>query len=331
VHAGEEIAIADGEPQLNGGRVLSSGTRMIERAGVLHFYDGRRLVSLHTDVQLRGAIAAISDLSAIPGDLTELAAHLNIDPSTTEQLVALMRSNDLLKLDTARLSDASSNTVDFLSGLVAGEVDARQADGRLTATTVHVLGTTPGALCDALHANGLRAAPSSMAVLREADPNNTLVVAESATAHRTTESDLCAVNRFSLDHGLSWLPIGAYDGELIRVGPLIIPGQTACFDCTVTRLAANVEYSAHYRDVVLAMAAASAPAAVRSWAHSVAALSLLRWVGARDSSVPGTIHTLVPRELSIRSATVFRVPRCPTCQARDFIPAAAPWETASAQ
>jgi bacteriocin biosynthesis cyclodehydratase domain-containing protein len=331
VHAGKEIVIANGEPQLNGGRVLSSGTRMIERAGVLHFYNGRRLVSLDTDVQLRSAIAAITGLTAIPADLTELAAQLNIDPSTTEQLVGLMRSNGLLKLDTAILSDESSMTTDFLGGLVAGEMDAEQADGRLTATTVHVLGATPGALCDALQANGLRATPSSMAVLREADPNTTLVVAESATAHRTTESDLCAVNRFNLDRGLSWLPIGAYDGELIRVGPLIIPNQTACFDCTVTRLAANVEYSAHYRDVVLAMAAASAPAAVHTWAHSVAALSLLRWVGTRDASVPGTMHTLVPRELSIRAATVFRVPRCPTCQARDFIPAAAPWETAGAQ
>jgi bacteriocin biosynthesis cyclodehydratase domain-containing protein len=331
VRAEGEVAIADGDAQLNGGRVLSSGTRMIERAGVLHFYNGRRLVSLDTDVQLRSAIATISDLSAIPADLTELAAQLNIDPSTTEQLVALMRSNDLLKLDTTVQSDASSITADFLSGLTAGEVDAQQADVRLTATTVHVLGATPGALCEALQANGVRATPSSMDLLREADPNTTLVVAESASTHRTPESDLCAVNRFNLDRGLSWLPIGAYDGELIRVGPLIIPNQTACFDCTVTRLAANVEYSAHYRDVVLAMAAASAPAAMRSWAHSVAALCLLRWIGARDASVPGTIHTLVPRELSIRTATVFRVPRCPTCQARDFIPAAAPWETAGAQ
>jgi hypothetical protein len=42
----EEAEVEDlDHDSANGCRVLSPGTRMIDRAGVLHFYDGRRLVS----------------------------------------------------------------------------------------------------------------------------------------------------------------------------------------------------------------------------------------------------------------------------------------------
>ena len=138
------------------------------------------------------------------------------------------------------------------------------------------------------------------------------------------------INELCHESAVSWLPIGAYDGAVIRVGPLIIPGQSACFECTLTRLAANTQYSDLYEDVVLAVGSGPAPAAVDRWARAMAELIVMGWVGAADAALPGRLFTLTPTTLGVRSAIVFRVPRCPACGCPDYIPAAAPWESARA-
>jgi bacteriocin biosynthesis cyclodehydratase domain-containing protein len=138
--------------------------------------------------------------------------------------------------------------------------------------------------------------------------------------------ELPAINELALRRNLTWLPIGAFDGAVIRVGPLMIPGATACFRCTVTRLAANVEFPAEFVELAVRMPAADAPPAVDQWAIGFATLLLLRWLGAADAGAAGVLHTLVPAELTTRAARVYPVPRCCACHAADWLPAAAPWE-----
>jgi bacteriocin biosynthesis cyclodehydratase domain-containing protein len=322
----EEAEVEDlDHDSANGGRVLSPGTRMIERAGVLHFYDGRRLVSLDTDQQIRNAIAAVAALANAGTDLTELSKRLQLDEATVEQLVGLLNANALIDTTTTPSPWPASAPAQFVSGLGTTPVSSSLADERLATASVVVVGPESEILSEILQANGLRARSGMFSDLDDVDPANAVVVADALSPG---EPNLFAVNQRSLDRSFSWLPIGSFDGEVIRVGPLMIPGQTPCLDCTVTRLAANVAYPSDYRDVVLEVPPAAAPPAVRSWAYSIAALTLMRWIGARDAAVPATVHTLVPRDLSIRSATVFRVPRCPTCRATDYTPATAPWETA---
>jgi bacteriocin biosynthesis cyclodehydratase domain-containing protein len=303
---------------------------MVEQAGVLHFYDGRRLVSIDTDESLRAAIVTLTHLTDSHAPPPEICTDVDLDPHTLRQLLDTLTSAGLLEQAEAGSASSAQDmppaTVTFASALTSGRVSRAQTQLRLDEATIHVVSPEPDELCTELASHGLRANAASIKTLGQLDPASSIVIAEAGT-----DGDLgalIAVNHASLDRGFSWLPIGGYDGEVVRVGPFTIPGSTACFACTLSRLAANVEYSEQYYDVVLAVPAAPVAPCVRRWAHAVACLSLLRWITAKDAAIPGTIHTLVPRDLSIRSATVFAVPRCPTCRTRDYLPAAAPWETA---
>jgi hypothetical protein len=127
----EEAEVEDlDHDSANGGRVLSPGTRMIERAGVLHFYDGRRLVSLDTDQQIRNAIAAVAALANTGTDLTELSKRLRLDEATVEQLVGLLNANALIDTTTTPSPWPASAPAQFVSGLGTTPVSSSLADER---------------------------------------------------------------------------------------------------------------------------------------------------------------------------------------------------------
>jgi ribosomal protein S12 methylthiotransferase accessory factor len=181
----------------------------------------------------------------------------------------------------------------------------------------------------ALSDSGLRVTHAQLlAQLADASPSTDLVVASATdvVAEAAGGSAFDEINRICLDADLTWLPVGDFDGQVLRVGPLIVPGQTACYECTITRLSANVDFAGLYREVLTAPAA-PAPAAVQNWADSIAALIAVQWIGGRDSSLPGRLATLTPQSRSTRTSTVLRVPRCQACGAPDYLPAAAPWES----
>jgi bacteriocin biosynthesis cyclodehydratase domain-containing protein len=196
---------------------------------------------------------------------------------------------------------------------------------RLRDMTVRVWDDS-GALCVAIAASGLRAEPlAGPEQIAGLAPDRSVVAV--AAADRQPLSRLRAANTACLQHGITWLPVGGFDGATVHVGPLMIPGQTACAECLLRRLAANVEYGGVYPEVADAPSA-PAPPAVRDWSYSVAALILLRWLAGRDAGLPGLLLSLAPDELAMRQARVYRVPRCPACAGPDFVTAAAPWDIA---
>ena len=303
--------------------MLAPGQRMVDRPGALHFYDGRRVVSLRSDDEVRAAVHALVDIGQVhPGQ-----GDAGPDEATLADLRELL--TELAVLDSAEREGAvQTPSAEFASAASGSWVGRREAGERLATIRVRVLAADDehDALAAGLRAAGLGVAgrlrhPDEVAAL---DPDTDLVVA-TAGAHQPA-STLLRVNAACVARRVAWLPIGAFDGAVVRVGPLVLPGRTACFDCTLQRLAANTEFAHLYREVAADAPSAAAPAAVQAWAHAIGALLLVRWIGARDPHVPGRLLTLVPDECGIRRATVFRVPRCPVCVAPDHVPAAAPWE-----
>src|SRR5581483_2486681 len=206
---------------------LLPGVRLVDRPGVLYFFDGRRVVSLRGDEGARRAVrAALAEPSDGDGD------------EAVRDAAALL---DRLRLAAPAPGPEVSVPAAFASAAVAGWVSPQLAEQRLADVEVHVWDESGGRLQATLGRSGLRARPlAGVPGLGRLDPGRA-VVAVQLPDDRPAER-LLAVNRACLEHGLTWLPLGVYDGAVLRVGPLMIPGQSACADCLLRRLAANVEY-----------------------------------------------------------------------------------------
>jgi bacteriocin biosynthesis cyclodehydratase domain-containing protein len=292
--------------------------RLVERPGVLYFVDGRRVVELHADDATRATISAVA--TGAPGANTDAEAM-----SDTAEL--------LDRLGVARPQPAQPRppiegcAADFVAASLRGWTTPGAAAERLAETTVHLVGEDRSGFRAALLASGIRCRMlASGAAVSTLDPGWDVVAA--IAPDEGAASALSEINADCVRHGITWLPLGGYDGRVLHVGPLIIPHQTACFSCLLRRLAANVEYGHVYRDVVADAAAAPAPEAVRTWADAIATLLLLRWVAGRDPRIPGELYSLAVDDLAIRQARVYRVPGCTTCAAPDYVAASAPWTLA---
>jgi bacteriocin biosynthesis cyclodehydratase domain-containing protein len=313
--------------------------RLVERPGVLHFFDGHRVVSVRGDEGGRRAIrqvigGALRAADHPAGTSTELPVTepppAELPPGAAEDARELLTRLKLLDPAAASVgahgrASAPSVGAQFASAASAGWVGPQLADERLRAIEVHVWDDS-GALCAALSASGLRCVPLA-GPDRIAHVDTTRGVVAVAAADQRPLHRLRAANAACLRHGVSWLPVGGYDGASVHVGPLMVPGQSACAECLLRRLAANVEYSGVYHEVADAPSAPTPPA-LRDWSYSMAALILLRWVAGRDAALPGLLLTLAPDELAMRQARVHRVPRCPGCAGPDFVLAPAPWDIA---
>jgi bacteriocin biosynthesis cyclodehydratase domain-containing protein len=133
-------------------------------------------------------------------------------------------------------------------------------------------------------------------------------------------------NRTFLDRGGSWLPITPFDGSSALIGPLMIPGETCCYECLIRRRASNVEFSERFRDVWLDAGAAPTVPALTQWMQAIAALVLTRWLVQASPDVTSRVYRLDPALLRVDSAFVFPVPRCSACSAAAWLPLPAPWE-----
>ena len=297
--------------------MLIPGIRLVDRPGVLYFVDGRRVVALHGDDEIRSAIrSTLSD------------KHVHVPGEGADEIHALL---DRLEVCTegprtdVPLRDVVSDAVAFASAATGGWTTPALAADRIGETTVYVWADEGSSLRTMLVDSGLLCEPLPWVDdIARLDPALSIVAAVASAIHPATS--LSEINTACLANGIAWLPIGAYDGAVAHIGPLMIPGETACFDCLLRRLAANVEYSDVYRDVVADAPSAPTPPGLRLWCRSVASLVLLRWITTRDPRLPGRLFSLLVDDLRVDQSTVFRVPRCRACDAPDYVGAAAPWE-----
>jgi bacteriocin biosynthesis cyclodehydratase domain-containing protein len=312
--------------------VLLPGHRLIERLDALHLVEARRVVSINAPDALRTAIKQI----AAQRDLGSALRRSELDEATAGALLELLA--ELGVLDEADQLPAESSAVtlraaDFIRVSVPDAPSPREIGRRLAATTVHVINADgaaspdqpPREFLDVAEEAGLRTeSTTTIEALARLDPATDVVAALNAGLGSATTS---RINELCIASGVAWLAVGSFDGAVARVGPLVIPGQSACHECLVARTASNVEFADRFRDLIPELPAVPVPAAMTAWARSVAVLILLRWVGAADPNLPGRLFVLAADSLTGRAAAVHRVPRCRGCGHNDQRPAASPWET----
>ncbi len=145
------------------------------------------------------------------------------------------------------------------------------------------------------------------------------------------QCELDAWNRRANERGVRWLLVGLYDGRFAGVGPLVVPGESCCHECFVRRRNSNSEYGEHFRTLDATPVAAQADPALEAFVAALAAHSTLRWIGGRDTTLPGVFFAVEARPaMSLTMHPVLRVPRCPVCSHSEQIAGRLPWHEAEA-
>jgi bacteriocin biosynthesis cyclodehydratase domain-containing protein len=129
------------------------------------------------------------------------------------------------------------------------------------------------------------------------------------------ETDLLSgANERALAVERPWLQLVPHDGRVVVVGPVYLPGRSACHECYRLRRAAGSDYEEDFELVEHTPGRSASPAALVAVSAGLAALLALRWLATRDVSVPGRAYSIATRSLlELESHRVLRVPRCPAC------------------
>lgn len=269
--------------------------------------DGDRLVLLtdQTAAVLRGTTTSgvIADgLALLDGSRTQqqIAEHLGVPLGQWAQVVDRVVGAGL----AGAVSPSEAAGAVGLQVLVGGE----PATG-MQAAQLHLLGRNEPlleALAEVWLASG---APAPTCGPLDAAAPGALWV------HASLDDDeLAATNTAAIERSAAWLQLPAYDGEVLAVGPIHIPGQTCCSECVRIRQAANAPYSGPNRTARLLTAPRlhRVPLVVRLQADLAALIAGTYTLNAAASAV-GTVHTLDLHQLTSSAHRVLRVPRCPAC------------------
>jgi len=240
-----------------------------------------------------------------------------------EHALSLLRAHDLLTAPVPGEAAADARrTAELLAAIdVAGRTCA-ELHACLRAAEAHVLGRsrvaeTVGRL---LQAGGVG---SVEALEWDGDPPASgLAIAAPAPAE---VERLERWNARALSAGTVWLPVLPFDGRLAAVGPLVVPGETACHRCFRLR-----------RDSTIAPVPDKAtgdypgsPALDASLAGLAAITALRALAGAPADAGELLALELVPA-LRCTRHVVYRVPRCPACSPAARRAAASPWSPIAA-
>jgi bacteriocin biosynthesis cyclodehydratase domain-containing protein len=138
-------------------------------------------------------------------------------------------------------------------------------------------------------------------------------------------------NRAALERGAPFLLLRPWDGHAATVGPLVLPGQTCCYECVLLRRSANSGLGADLMELESAPLAAPPDPALAAFTAALAAHLSVRWLVGGDRTVPGTLYALETRPSPrLLEHTVLRVPRCPACSVASHAAPPLPWHTAAA-
>jgi bacteriocin biosynthesis cyclodehydratase domain-containing protein len=124
-------------------------------------------------------------------------------------------------------------------------------------------------------------------------------------------------NRMCVEHGCMFLPVVLQD-LIGYVGPLVVPGQTACFECLRARQNSNMtdpeaeraaEYGAYDRQRI-----AGFHPSMASVLGDIASIELLKWFGIRQplwrAATLIEVNLLAP---FLQTRRVLKIPRCTVC------------------
>lgn len=194
--------------------------------------------------------------------------------------------------------------------LLAATAPARRG---FAAAAVTVLGDGPLAALVArlLHESGVEAVGRS----REGE----LVVVAPGPDETSLLEDW---NAEALARGTPWLPVVPFDGTVAGVGPLVVPGETACHTCY--RLRRTVDGLAPGERALRAHHLSSP--ATDAVLAGLAAAAAVRWLATGDTSAVGTLLAVeLEPHVAVTRHPVYRVPRCPSCSPLAGRATLAPW------
>lgn len=125
-------------------------------------------------------------------------------------------------------------------------------------------------------------------------------------------------NRVCVERGIPFLPVVLRD-LLGTVGPLVMPGETPCYECLRARESSHLDDPAAHHAVAEAAFEGQPFAALHPSAATVlaelAAFELSKWFGGGRpvTRQAGTLVEVNVAEPAVRVRRVLRVPRCPVC------------------
>ncbi|TDO58266.1 bacteriocin biosynthesis cyclodehydratase domain-containing protein [Kribbella sp. VKM Ac-2571] len=138
--------------------------------------------------------------------------------------------------------------------------------------------------------------------------------------------DVAEWNEVACAKRLPWLPISHFDGQMAAVGPLIVPPDTACFECYRRRRAAALGLGLTGLEVSSVASTHPADDVAMPFLAGLAMLLVHRWVTRADPYVPGAVWTVIPGHgVQVGTEFVLRVPRCPVCRPTAATSRTAPW------
>jgi bacteriocin biosynthesis cyclodehydratase domain-containing protein len=232
-----------------------------------------------------------------------------------EHALSLLRAHDLL---TKGVADSRPCT-DLLAATTGRTVAEIQR--RLGGIEIHVLGSGPAAepIGRLLQACGAGAVAGLS--WDDAPPKTGFVVAVPSDSEVPRLADW---NDRTIEARTAWMQVLPYDGRLAAVGPVFVPGETACHECFLFRRDATIASS---RD-------RTRGEYLRSPAIDAALAGLAVHAALRHLTVGGDAGTLLAVELApeLRCTRhfVYRVPRCPACSPAARRASAAPWSDIAA-
>jgi bacteriocin biosynthesis cyclodehydratase domain-containing protein len=285
-------------------RLVQDGDRFLaEHGGTLVTFEGRAVAALLPRLlPLLDGTRTVAELEDVLGRAA--------GPAVARAL-ALLTENRLLVDGEHRPSDESTKTAAAsFAAAVTRRTTQRDALASIERARVSVLGDGLAAVEIRRHLREMGLGRVSADALEPRADDSFAIAAPAADDHRL----LGTLNAFALEHRLPWLQVLPFDGRIAVVGPVFVPGDSACRECFVLRRAACSGYDEDFDVVERNDVRAAAPTPLTVLAASLASLLALRWLTAADPALPGRLYAIeVGAVVRLRHDHVLRVPRCPRC------------------
>jgi bacteriocin biosynthesis cyclodehydratase domain-containing protein len=295
---------------------VESGRSVLRYAGSILEFEGAAAERLVPHL-----LPLLDGTRTVDGVVAELGEPVR---PAVEHALALLRAHDLLTESAPEGSgEGARRSAELLAATDAAGRTVAELHARLTTVEVHVLGSGPAAepIGRLVQASGA----GCVATLDwdSRPPADGLVVAVPASVELPL---LEQWNRRALIAHTAWLQVLPFDGRLAAVGPVFVPGQTACHECFRLRRDSTIapipdrttgsHVGSPTLDAVLA---------------GLAVQVLLQRLAGDNTAESGVLLAveLVP-ELRCTRHFVYRVPRCPACSPAMQRAAAAPWSDVAA-
>ena len=313
-------ALIPSRPALAGWcRVVEDGPRLlVEHAGTLVTLEGRAV---------RALLPSLLPLLDGTRTLDEVTAALGppVEPAVLRALALLAQHGLLVDGDPGDPDGTPRTAAAAYVAAVTRRTTVADASAALAETNVVVLGSGVGAEAAAAQLEATGFVDVERQAIDGPVDADAFVVASPCPDEMER---LARLNRTRLDDEGAWMQVLPYDGRHLVVGPVFVPGASACSTCYLMRRGACSGYEEDFAHVEGVPSKASAPPSLATAASALAAVVALRWCTVRDPTLPGRLYALDPGPvLRLSSHRVLRVPRCPECGPTRAVPS--PWHQAA--